>query len=153
MLTTPLSWLSLRLLITAKALWSPTALGAAGLVLDGAGRVLLVRHSYKRGWCLPVGGVNRGEPPRDAALREMAEEVGLSGGTAEFAGLYTRRAGWATNVVALYRITGAAVDFRPNLEVREILWADPLDPPPGSTPATVRRLQELSGRAAMSPYW
>jgi 8-oxo-dGTP pyrophosphatase MutT (NUDIX family) len=148
-----MSWLSLRLLITAKALWAPTALGAAGLVLDARGHVLLVRHSYKRGWCLPVGGVNRGEPAHDAALRELGEEVGLSGGNAAFIGLYTRRAGWATNVVALYRVTGAAVDFHPNWEVREILWADPHDPPPGTTRATMRRLAELSGRALVSPYW
>ena len=147
------SWLGLRLLLNAKALLSPTAFGVAGLVTDARGRVLLVRHSYKGGWCLPGGGVDRGEPPQAAVARELKEEVGLTGGKAEFLGLYTRRAGWATNVVALYRITGAQIDFRPGLEIRDIHWADPSSPPPGTTPATARRLAELRGAAPLSPYW
>jgi threonine dehydratase len=53
---------------------------------------------------------------------------------------------------ALYRITGAAVNFRPNLEISEICFADPRQPPPGCSPATVRRLGELAG-APPSPVW
>jgi 8-oxo-dGTP pyrophosphatase MutT (NUDIX family) len=142
-----------RLLMTAKAVLAPTAFGVAGVVVDGQGRVLLVRHSYKTGWALPGGGVDRGEPPEQAVLRELAEEVGLSGGTARFLGLYTRRAGWATNVIALYRVTGAQITFKPNFEIREICFVDPAALPPGVTPATARRLAELSGAVPVSPYW
>jgi 8-oxo-dGTP diphosphatase len=39
--------------------------------------LLLVRSSYRRGWHLPGGGVRRGEMPQTAALRELAEEIGL----------------------------------------------------------------------------
>jgi 8-oxo-dGTP diphosphatase len=41
--------------------------------------VLLVRHAYgRRGeWDLPGGFMNSGEPPQDAALREVEEELGL----------------------------------------------------------------------------
>jgi 8-oxo-dGTP diphosphatase len=41
------------------------------------GKVLKVRHSYRRGWYLPGGAVRRGEDPRLAACRELHEEVGL----------------------------------------------------------------------------
>lgn len=53
--------------------------GCRVLALDGAGRVLLVRHSYGSGaWLLPGGGIARGEAPLAAAQRELAEETGLS---------------------------------------------------------------------------
>jgi ADP-ribose pyrophosphatase YjhB (NUDIX family) len=142
-----------RLFISLRAGWAPTALGVAAAIEGDDGRVLLVRHRYAPGWRLPGGGVNRGEPPQAAVLRELAEEVGLAGGTAQFFGLYTRKAGWATSVVALYRIRGAAVNFRPNLEISEICFADPRIPPQGCTPATLRRLKELTGAAELSPYW
>ncbi|HVJ51393.1 MAG TPA: NUDIX hydrolase [Aliidongia sp.] len=41
------------------------------------GRILLVRTSYRAGWTLPGGGMERGESPRDAAIREAHEEIGL----------------------------------------------------------------------------
>jgi 8-oxo-dGTP pyrophosphatase MutT (NUDIX family) len=141
------------LLMTAKALLSPTAFGATGAVFDDAGRVLLVRHRYMKGWALPGGGVDRGEPPHLAVMRELGEEVGLTGGEASLFGLYTRRAGWVTNVVALYRVTGAAIAFRPNLEIRAVCFADPADPPPETVASARRRLQELTGAVPPSPYW
>ncbi len=139
--------------LTARALWAPAALGVAGAVFDQNGRVLLVRHSYNPGWRLPGGGVDRGEPPRQAVLRELAEEVGLSGGTCDFHGLYVRQIGWVTQVVALYRIREGSVNFRPNLEIREICFAEPREPPKGCTGATRRRLEELSSGREPSPYW
>jgi len=141
-----------RLFMTVRALLSPTAMGVAGAVIDDRGQVLLVKHRYNPGWRLPGGGVNRGEPPRDAVLRELAEEVGLTGGRCEFFGLYVRKAGWATAVIALYRIQGAQVNFQPNLEIKEIRYADPGHPPEGCTQAARKRLKELAG-AELSPYW
>lgn len=45
---------------------------------DGAGRVLMVRHSYARpGWALPGGGMGRREDAADAVRREMREELGV----------------------------------------------------------------------------
>lgn len=39
-------------------------------------QVLLVRHRW-RGWVPPGGAAERGEAPREAAVRELAEETGL----------------------------------------------------------------------------
>lgn len=142
-----------RLYMSVRALWAPVALGVAALVTDDQGRVLLVRHSYSPGWRLPGGGVGRGEPPAHTILRELGEEVGLCGGSADFVSLHSRKAGWVTNVVALYRVTGGRVNFRPNLEIREICFADPRQPPDGTSPATLRRLAEFTGEVPLSPYW
>jgi ADP-ribose pyrophosphatase YjhB (NUDIX family) len=49
-------------------------------VLTHERAVLLVRHSYgpREIWQLPGGGAHRGETPRQAAAREMHEELGVS---------------------------------------------------------------------------
>ncbi|MFC4467647.1 NUDIX domain-containing protein [Streptomyces xiangluensis] len=53
--------------------------GAAALIRDAEGRVLLVEPNYREGWALPGGTVESddGETPRQGARRETAEEIGL----------------------------------------------------------------------------
>ena len=48
------------------------------LFRDGSGRVLLVRPTYKDGWDIPGGYVEPGESPKQAAAREVKEELGLT---------------------------------------------------------------------------
>ena len=58
---------------------SATPRVAAGVLFrDGAGRVLLVKPTYKQGWDIPGGYVEPGESPKQAALRELREELGIS---------------------------------------------------------------------------
>lgn len=47
------------------------------LIRDGAGRVLLVRHSNGGVWLAPGGAVDPDEAPQDAIVREVWEETGL----------------------------------------------------------------------------
>ncbi|MBB5122749.1 hypothetical protein AF335_04990 [Streptomyces eurocidicus] len=52
-------------------------LGALVLIRDDAGRILLVKPTYRDGWILPGGGAHQGESIADAAARELLEETGL----------------------------------------------------------------------------
>jgi 8-oxo-dGTP diphosphatase len=57
-------------------------LAAYALVFDDAGRVLLSREPDGRGrlparWLLPGGGVEPGEHPEQAVIREVREETGM----------------------------------------------------------------------------
>jgi 8-oxo-dGTP pyrophosphatase MutT (NUDIX family) len=138
----------------AKAVLSPVTLGAMGIVEDAQGRVLLVRHGYSRGWHLPGGGVARSEPPAAAVLRELREEVGLLRSAApQFVGIYTRKTGWATNVIVVYRVGDAEIAFKPSWEIREILFADPKALPADTSLGVRRRLAEIYSGAPPSPYW
>lgn len=145
---------ALAALLAWKAFIAPVAFGACAILDDAEGRVLLVRHTYRPGWHLPGGGIAAGEAPADGILRELREEIGfLRGGVPELQGLFTRRIGWVTNLVALYRIRDAEIAFRPNLEIREIVYADPTALPPGTTAATRRRLAEHLGQVPQSSQW
>ena len=55
------------------------------MVFDPAGRVLLIRCVVMRGdgefvfWLTPGGEIEGGETPLEAAVRELREELGLTG--------------------------------------------------------------------------
>jgi phosphohistidine phosphatase SixA/ADP-ribose pyrophosphatase YjhB (NUDIX family) len=68
-----------------------TRLAAYAVCVDAAGRILLTRLSpgeLRPGeWTLPGGGIDFGEAPDAAALRELTEETGLTGEIVSLAGI------------------------------------------------------------------
>ena len=57
--------------------WSRPRVAAGVVFFDAEGRVLVVKPTYKDSWDVPGGYVNAGETPREAAAREVQEELGL----------------------------------------------------------------------------
>ena len=131
-------------------------LGVRALVIDEAGRVFLVKHSYVSGWHLPGGGVEVGETLRAALARELAEEgnIELTGPPVLHA-MYlharvSRRDHVALFVVRAFRQIAAPV---PN---REIVGHGffPLDAlPAGTTTGTRTRIAEVLHGAPASETW
>lgn len=130
-------------------------LGVRAAAFDEAGRVFLVRHSYVPGWHMPGGGVERGETLNEALTKELSEEGNLEiVGQAELFAVYFNRGTSRRDHVAFYRCTVS--QSAPKRADREIVEAAffPVDAlPEGVTPATRRRLDELSGRMPVSQTW
>ncbi|MFE9428130.1 NUDIX domain-containing protein [Kitasatospora sp. NPDC006697] len=68
---------SARCPIVRSAPTGADTVAAAVLLFDEQDRVVLVDPVYKPAWEFPGGVVERGEAPTDAAVREVAEELGL----------------------------------------------------------------------------
>ncbi len=132
-------------------------LGVRGLVIDGEGNVLLVRHTYVNGYYLPGGGVEGGETLEGAITRELSEEgnIALDGASPALHGIYLNRCASPRDHVALYVVR----EFRqvaPHVPDREIAEAGFFSPdalPQDTTRATRARLAEVLRGATVSPYW
>jgi 8-oxo-dGTP pyrophosphatase MutT (NUDIX family) len=84
-----MSWVDppLRLAMTAahklmKAGWfvrRPRTFGAHGIALTPERKIVLVRLRYAPGWRIPGGGRGANEDAEAAALRELGEEIGMTG--------------------------------------------------------------------------
>lgn len=116
--------------------------GTNALVFDGAGRLLLVRHSYHHPdrWLLPGGGIARGEQPAATAAREVVEETGCRMTAAQWFGTLLRPMpeGW-TNRLEL--VCGTTQDD-PAADGRELLAAAffALDALPATTASTTHEV-------------
>lgn len=63
-------------------------LGAFGIIFDEQGRVLLCHRRDMDVWNLPGGGVESGELPIEAVIREVQEETGLDVAVERLVGVY-----------------------------------------------------------------
>ena len=134
----------------------PMTLGVRGVVLDGDGRLLLVRQTYARGWVLPGGGVEAGETMLEALAREVFEEGNVEvAGEPELHGLFFNRRASPRDHVAVFVVREARV-LGPRAPDREIAAAEffALDAlPDDATDATRARIAEVFHGAARSAYW
>lgn len=131
-------------------------LGARGIVIDEANRVLLVRHTYKAGWILPGGGVEFGETIETSLERELEEETGVQmTARGELLGIYSNRAIFPGDHVAIYVVRSwkQVREVTPNLEIAEVGFFPIDDLPPATTDGTRRRLDEMRGRAPKQQLW
>jgi ADP-ribose pyrophosphatase YjhB (NUDIX family) len=96
---------------------------AGAVVLDDAGRVLLLEHVFRmgNGWGIPGGFLKRGEQPEEAVRRELREETGVELEALELAFVRTLRKPSQVEVIFRGRArTGAATSQ--SLEIKRAQW-------------------------------
>lgn len=135
----------------------PRTVGVRGVVTDGEGRVLLVRHSYgEMGWHLPGGGVKRREHLADAVARELREEAGVvvaDTSALELFGAYSNLYEGKSDYIVVFVVPAwDRVEAHDN-EIAACDFFDPAEPPAGTSPGTRRRLAELSGTRSRTSIW
>ena len=132
-------------------------LGVRAVVIDADGRLLLIRHTYARGWHFAGGGVERGETIHDALERELLEEagIGLTSPAPELFGLYSNGDRFPGDHVALFvvRAWERKRAFAPNREIAEARLFAPDALPDETTRGTLRRIEELDGVRSKAAHW
>ncbi len=105
----------------------PCDLGVAAVV-SSDDKILLVKEGtgpFKGKWGLPKGFVDKGELPRDAALRELKEECGLDG---EVVGLNSLREKITNGLPAIFIVYDIKVHpgqtAKPCSEIDQVKFVD-----------------------------
>lgn len=126
----------------------PRTFGAHALALTPERKVVLVKLRYASGWRFPGGGHKPGEDPVEAGLRELREEIGMTGhGAVRLAGELEETADFKRDLASLLVVED--VRYAPrrwSLEIERIgEW--PLDSlPPDLSPRAAGWLEALRGK-------
>lgn len=126
-------------------LTEPRTFGAHALALTGAGRIVLVKLRYAPGWRLPGGGRSEAEAPQEAVLRELREEIGLTGfGEISRVCDLEQRSDFKRDLASLFIVRD--VTYRPrrwSWEIEHVREADLHDLPPDLSPRAAEWLKAI----------
>jgi len=148
--------LKTRLFHTWFLLTRPMTLGVRALAFDAEGRVLLVRHTYIRGWHLPGGGVERGQTMVDALARELREEANVEFGhppRLQSVHLNTRVTKRDHVVLYLCENVRQIAPKERDLEIEEARFFALDALPETAAASTATRIREFNNGTAADPFW
>ena len=115
----------------------PRTFGAHALALTPERKLILVKLRYARGWRLPGGGRRPGEDPREAVLRELGEEIGMtSHGDVQLACELEQDFEFKRDLASLLLVEDVRYRRRWSWEVERIIEAPLDDLPRGIAPIT-----------------
>jgi 8-oxo-dGTP diphosphatase len=116
-------WIAYRVLLVGWFVFRPRRRGVFIAVWHD-GRLLAIRNSYRHWLALPAGGIQRGETPLDAALRELREEVGIAAPpeSLRFVRDIPTTFEWKRDVCSFFELRLDA-PIEPRVDRREVVWA------------------------------
>jgi ADP-ribose pyrophosphatase YjhB (NUDIX family) len=123
----------------------PLRVGVLALVVDDAGRVLLVEHTYRHGWTLPGGSAHRKEALEDALRRELREEVGVEPTAApQLHGVYSNFAQWKSDHIVVFVVERWQQRPARSLEIENSRFFGPEELPEDTSESARRRIAEYT---------
>lgn len=100
----------------------------AALIFNEQGQVLLFKHTYRKfEWGIPAGGLEYGEQPDKAILREFFEETGMQIEIERLLLAESSREDRNISIIYLCRIVGGS--FQESNEISEMKYFDVNDLP------------------------
>lgn len=137
--------------------FGPRTIGIRGLVVDGDGRVLLVRHSYGQPtWHLPGGGVKRRETLVQALARELREEVSVTvTGPVRLHGTFSNMTEGKSDHISVFVVEHWQRDAEPDAdaEIEAAAFYGPDGLPEATSPGTGRRVAEWANGQVPAFDW
>jgi len=125
----------------------PRTFGAHALALTPEGKVILVRLRYAPGWRVPGGGRAESEDPRDAVLRELREEIGMtSHGDVRLAAELEEDTDFKRDLASLIIVRDVRYQPRWSWEIERTIEADMDALPVDLSPITARWLEAVRNR-------
>lgn len=125
----------------------PRTFGAHALALTPERKVILVRLRYAPGWRLPGGGHGPAEAPRDAVLRELREEIGMTGhGRVRLAAELEERPHFKRDLASLLIVENVRYQPKWTWEVEQVIEAGLDALPADVAEPTLRWIEALRGR-------
>lgn len=139
-----------------QRLLNTATVGVKALIINQEFQVLLVEHTYTKGWHLPGGGVGPGENPIDAIIREVAEETAINTlKKPELFAVYVHQILGAPDYPILYIVK----DFetipnpKPCPEIKQAAWFAIDNLPVGTTDSTRQRINEVLNKVPITGIW
>jgi len=115
--------------------------GVFGIITDEEDRVLLCHRRDFDLWNLPGGGVEEGESPWDALVREIEEETGLEAAPVHLSGVYSKPDRNEIVFSFFCRVTGGAVRLTDEADRIEYFSLERI--PRNTVPKQLERIEDF----------
>lgn len=96
------------------------------VLIEHNGKFVMIRNSYgHKKWTFPGGGMNSNETPKEAAVREAFEEVGIALENVRYLGEYFNTRQYKRDTVYAFYSEVRSEDYKMDpLELEEVRWFD-----------------------------